>query len=288
MNVQEMLIETGLNWTVRSEKIQTESGIIIPDKISIVREDNNTSLGVMGKDYQPYQNQEMFELLERVSNQTGLELKKGGMFGGGSKVFVQLKSNDLKLNGDTIEGYLTGINSFDGSTSLAFGPSNITISCMNTFYSAFRSIKTKVRHTSNMSVRIDDLVKTLELSLQEEEQMFKNIVKLSEAPYDPSKVSHRVGYGDRVLRTLFDIDKNVDLYDENSISGNKRNKMTKYYVDLNGEIKEKGGNLWGLFSGVTKFTTHSLSKTDSTESKMTGAYGRREQKIFNDLVELVS
>jgi len=288
MNVQEMLIETGLNWTVRSEKIQTESGIIIPDKISIVREDNNTSLGVMGKDYQPYQNQEMFELLERVSNQTGLELKKGGMFGGGSKVFVQLKSNDLKLNGDTIEGYLTGINSFDGSTSLAFGPSNITISCMNTFYSAFRSIKTKVRHTSNMSVRIDELVKTLELSLQEEEQMFKNIVKLSEAPYDPSKVSHRVGYGDRVLRTLFDIDKNVDLYDENSISGNKRNKMTKYYVDLNGEIKEKGGNLWGLFSGVTKFTTHSLSKTDSTESKMTGAYGRREQKIFNDLVELVS
>lgn len=288
MNVQEMLIETGLNWTVRSEKIQTESGIIIPDKISIVREDNNTSLGVMGKDYQPYQNHEMLELLERVSNQTGLQLKKGGMFGGGSKVYVQLKSNDLKLNDDTIEGYLTGINSFDGSTSLAFGPSNVTISCMNTFYSAFRSIKTKVRHTSNMSVRIDDLVKTLELSLQEEEQMFKNIVKLSEAPYDPSKASHRIGYGDRVLRTLFDIDKNVDLNDEKSVSGNKRNKMTKYYVDLNGEIKEKGGNLWGLFSGVTKFTTHSLSKTDSTESKMMGAYGKREQKIFNDLVELIS
>lgn len=288
MNVQEMLIETGLNWTVRSEKIQTESGIIIPDKISIVREDNNTSLGVMGKDYQPYQNHEMLELLERVSNQTGLQLKKGGMFGGGSKVYVQLKSNDLKLNDDTIEGYLTGINSFDGSTSLAFGPSNVTISCMNSFYSAFRSIKTKVRHTSNMSVRIDDLVKTLELSLQEEEQMFKNIVKLSEAPYDPSKASHRIGYGDRVLRTLFDIDKNVDLNDEKSVSGNKRNKMTKYYVDLNGEIKEKGGNLWGLFSGVTKFTTHSLSKTDSTESKMMGAYGKREQKIFNDLVELIS
>lgn len=288
MDIQQMLNETGLNWTVRSEKIQTESGIIIPDKISIVREDTNTSLGVMGKDYQPYQNQEMFELLERVSNQTGLQLKKGGMFGDGSKVYVQLKSNDLKLGEDTVEGYLTGINSFDGSTSLAFGPSNVTISCMNTFYSAFRSIKTKVRHTTNMSVRIDDLLKTLEQSLEEEQKMFDNIKRLSEAPYDPSKVSHRVAYGERVLRTLFDIDKNIDLNDDEAISGNKRNKMTKYYVDLNGEIKDKGGNLWGLFSGVTKFTTHSLSKTDSTESKMIGAYGRREQKIFNDLVELIS
>jgi phage/plasmid-like protein (TIGR03299 family) len=288
MNIKQMLEETGLNWTVRSEKIQTESGIIIPDKISIIREDTQTSLGVMGKDYQPYQNQDMFELLERVTKQTGLELKNGGMFGSGSKVYVQLKSNDLKLGDDTIEGYLTGINSFDGSTSLAFGPSNVTISCMNTFYSAFRSIKTKVRHTTGMLVKIDDLVKTLEQSLVEEEKMFNNIKRLAEAPYDPSKISHRIGYGDKVLRTLFDIDKNVNLNDEDAISGNKRNKMTKYYVDLNGEIKDKGGNLWGLFSGVTKFTTHSLSKTDSTESKMIGAYGRREQKIFNDLVELIS
>ena len=131
-------------------------------------------------------------------------------------------------------------------------------------------------------------LKTLEQSLVEEEKMFDNIKRLAEAPYDPSKVSHRVAYGERVLRTLFDIDKSVDLNDEESISGNKRNKMTKYYVDLNGEIKDKGGNLWGLFSGVTKFTTHSLSKNDSTESKMIGAYGKREQKIFNDLVELIS
>jgi len=42
-----------------------------------------------------------------------------------------------------------------------------------------------------------------------------------------------------------------------------------------------------LFSGVTKYTTHSLSKGDNTEAKMFDVYGEREKHIFQDLVELV-
>jgi hypothetical protein len=52
-------------------------------------------------------------------------------------------------------------------------------------------------------------------------------------------------------------------------------------------LQQKGDNMWGLFSGVTKYTTHSLSKGDNTEAKMFDIYGDREKKIFSDLVELV-
>jgi len=45
--------------------------------------------------------------------------------------------------------------------------------------------------------------------------------------------------------------------------------------------------MWGLFSGVTKYTTHSISAKDNTENKMFGVYGNREKEIFSDLVELV-
>jgi hypothetical protein len=40
-------------------------------------------------------------------------------------------------------------------------------------------------------------------------------------------------------------------------------------MDMKGELDQKGDNLWGLFSGVTKYTTHSLSKGDNSENKMT-------------------
>jgi hypothetical protein len=63
--------------------------------------------------------------------------------------------------------------------------------------------------------------------------------------------------------------------------------LSRFYIDLNGEINQKGDNLWGLFSGVTKYTTHSLTKGDNTQAKLFGTYGEREREIFTNLVELV-
>lgn len=272
--------QDNLDWKVRKEMIKTESGIIIPNYGAIVREDTNNVLSVMGKDYYPYQNHELIELLNRVSNQTGLEIKKSGSFGEGEKVFIQLKSGDLKLGNDRVEGYLTGINSFDGSTSLAFGPSNVTISCTNSFFAAFRDMSSKVRHTKNMVIKIDDICRGLENLLGEEKIMFDNIVKLSETRIGANDV-------DDVLRKLFNIKREVNLKDEDAVSTVTRNKINRLYADMKGELQEKGDNKWGLFSGVTKYTTHSLSKNDNTEAKMFGAYGKRELSIFNELVEMV-
>jgi len=252
---QEVLDQVGLNWTVRQESITTESGIIVPKSKAIVREDTNTVLSVHGEGYFPYQNHQMVELLDKVSQQIGLPIHKGGYFGEGEKVYLQLKSNDLKLGGDKIEGFITGVNSFDGSTSLAFGPSNITISCMN-------------------------ICRGLEGVLQEEKEMFGDIKRLSETRFTKETE-------DWVAKLLFNISKEVSLNDDESLSTVTQNRLTRFYVDLNGELKEKGDNLWGLFSGVTKYTTHSLTKQDNSENKMFGTYGNRERQIFKELVELV-
>jgi hypothetical protein len=278
--VLEILNQSNLNWNVKSDKIVTESGIVLDGYTALVREDTNVPLSVRSESYYPYQNYELVELLDRVSGLTGLSVAKGGFFGEGQKVFIQLKSNNLRVGNDRVEGFLTGINSFDGTTSLAFGPSNITISCQNKFFAAFREMQSKVRHTKNMVVKIDEICKSLEGVLDEEKIVFDNILKLSETRFDDI-------IKDKVTRELFGITKDVDLKDMDSISGVTRNKLSRFYVDLNGELQGKGDNLWGLFSGITKYTTHSLTKNDNTEAKMFGVYGKRELAIFNKLTELV-
>jgi hypothetical protein len=280
LRVIEILDEAKLNWNVRTEKVITDSGIILDGYTALVRDDTNVPLSVRSESYYPYQNYELVELLDRVSGLTGLSIHKGGSFGEGKKVFIQLKSNNLRIGNDRVEGFLTGINSFDGTTSLAFGPSNITISCQNKFFAAFREMQSKVRHTKNMVVKIDEICKSLEGVLDEEKIVFDNILRLSETRFDDI-------IKDRVTRELFGINKDVDLKDMDAISGVTRNKLSRFYVDLNGEIQGKGDNLWGLFSGITKYTTHSLSKNDNTEAKMFGVYGKRELSIFNKLTELV-
>jgi phage/plasmid-like protein (TIGR03299 family) len=276
----EILNTTGLNWKVKQEGLVTASGVPVEGHTALVREDNNAILSVMSDGYYPYQNHELIELLDKVSNQTGLEVVKGGEFKNGRRVYVQLKSADLRLGNDKIEGYLTGINSFDGSTSLAFGPSNITISCMNTFFAAFKQMETKIRHTKNMVIKVDEFCRSLENILDDEQQMFRNIEKLNENRFT-DKIK------DEVIRSLFNIKHDVDLKDEEQTSTQLKNKLSRFYIDLNGELQGKGDNLWGLFSGVTKYTTHSLSKGDNTEAKMFDVYGQREKQIFRNLVELV-
>jgi phage/plasmid-like protein (TIGR03299 family) len=278
--IENVLNTADLNWTVRQENVVTESNLPIIGHTAIVRDDNNSVLSVMSDGYYPYQNHELIELLDRVSGMTGLEIVKGGHFKGGRRVFVQLKSDDLKLGNDRIEGYLTGINSFDGSTSLAFGPSNITISCMNTFFAAFREMDTKIRHTRNMTIKVDEVCRGLEKLKDEEQRIFENIKQLSETRFDDV-------IKDRVTKTLFNVKQEVDLNDDEQTSTRLKNKLSTFYIDLNGELQQKGDNLWGLFSGVTKYTTHSLSKDDNTEAKMFDVYGKREKQIFNELVHLV-
>jgi phage/plasmid-like protein (TIGR03299 family) len=278
--IQDVLNETNLNWTVREESLTTQSGIIIPKQKAIVRDDTNEVLSIHGEGYYPYQNHQLIELLDKVSQQSGLPIHRGGLFGNGEKVFIQLKSNDMKLGNDRIEGYITGINSFDGTTSLAFGPSNITISCQNTFFGAFRSMDTKVRHTKNMVMRVEDICRGLERVIDEESKMFEEIKMLSETRMTKQNE-------DWVTRVLFNIEKEVDMNNEKQVSSVTRNKLTRFYVDLNGELKEKGDSMWGLFSGVTKYTTHSMSKGDNSENKMFGTYGNRERQIFKQLVEMV-
>ena len=131
-----------------------------------------------------------------------------------------------------------------------------------------------------MVVKIDDICRDIEGVLQEEKQMFDNIVKLSETRFDDL-------IKDRVTKSLFNIPREVNLLDTEAVSTVTQNKLSRFYIDLNGELQEKGDNLWGLFSGITKYTTHSISKGDNTENKMFGTYGNREREIFSKLVELV-
>lgn len=283
-NIQQFLAETGLNWSVEKQDMQTvETGIHIPNHIAVVRSDNQDILSVMGKTYQPYQNDELLELLFRITQQTEFEIARAGIFNGGRKVYFQLKSEHLVLGNDLVQGYVTAINSFDGTTSLGFGASNVTISCQNTFFSAFRQLDNKARHTKNLIQKVDAICKQLESIKAEEARIFGDIQLLNQTDFDENTK-------EMVIRKLFGIKKDADINDEEMIIARTRRKIDTFKVDLRSELDSKGDNMWGLFSGVTKYTTHSIQKNEKKaydpNSKMFNFYGKREQAIFHELVNL--
>lgn len=285
-NIQQFLAETGLNWSVEKQGLQTvETGIKVPKHIAVVRSDNQEILSVMGHAYQPYQNDELLELLFRITQRTEFEIARAGIFNGGGKVYFQMKSEHLTLGNDLVQGYVTAINSFDGTTSLGFGASNVTISCQNTFFSAFRQLDNKARHTKNLVQKVDLICKQLETVKAEEARIFGDIELLTRSDFDETTK-------EMVIRKLFAIKKDTDINDDEAIIARTRRKIDTFKVDLRSELDSKGDNMWGLFSGVTKYTTHSIQKNEKKpydpNSKMFNFYGKREQAIFHELVNLSS
>lgn len=279
-NSKALLRQANLDWAVESRPLITSGEVPIEtEHIAIVRTDTNKILGVHKSSYTAYQNSEMAEILDRISGKMGLPLHRGGYFGDGQKTFIQLKTTDHKLGTDEIKGYLTCVNSFDGSTSLAFGHSNVTISCQNTFFASIKDLNNKVRHTASMHGRVDLICLQIEEVLRQEALIYNKIDKMAQVDIAPE-------VREMVLGHILNLQKEERIADVKSLSKRKENVLSDLQVNIHGEILDKGENLWGLFSGITKYTTHSL-KGDSTENKLFGVYGNREREVFNKLAQMV-
>jgi len=274
-----LLENAGLNWTAQKEVLQTASGLVT-DSVAIVREDTQKILGVHKSSYEVFQNQQMADMLLQLSDKADLPIHSAGSLNGGSKVFIQLKTDDLNLGyGDKVKGYLTAVNSFDGSTSLAFGHSHLTISCQNTFFGAYRNLSSKIKHTKSMVVKIEDLIKDAEQIRIEERANFETIKKLSEVQMSDKNV-------DEVLKTMFAVSLADVKADADTISTRNKNNIIRFKDALAQETAYKGNTLWGLFSGVTKYTTHFLGE-GKEDTKMFGSMAQKERKLFEQFAEVV-
>lgn len=273
-----ILNKAGLNWKVSTQPLITTSGLFT-DSIAIVREDTQTILGVHKEGYHAVQNSEVLELMSKLSDLTGAKLHRGGSLKKGALIYFQLETNALKLGTDKVQGYATGVNSHNGTVSLGIGPSSITISCANTFYMAYKALEHKVKHTKNMSAKIDALALQFDKVVEFEKESFEKIKKLSEVQIDPK-------LRDLVMARFLELGKEERLGDLTTLSTRKTNILSEINENIAHQTNDKGMNLWGLFSGFTRYTTHTV-KGSEIENKLVGTYGKKENEVFNMLVETV-
>lgn len=289
INAVELLMKTGLDWSVSKEKLQTESGIVT-DHVAIVREDTKSILGVHKSGYEVFQNQELAELILDLSKVADAPLHSFGTLKDGAKVYIQLKTGNTRIRRpdgtmDTIEGYGTVVNSFDGSTSLGIGISTKTISCMNTFFAAYRQLDSKIKHTKGMTVKVEDLLRSMDIFRKDESAHFELISRLAQTPITAQAI-------DTVYKSMFDVSfaeaqaNRTAKVDARTLSTKKTNLIETFTLDTANQITDKGETLWGLFSGITKYTTHSLG-ADSEEAKMFGSVASKERVILSKFADLV-
>lgn len=273
--VDTMLDKFGLNWRVSKQELLLPNGIQ-SGFYGIVREDNDKVFTTCKDSYVPFQNSELAEMLIRISEKTGYSIHKGGSFNGGAKLYLQLESpnkiSGIGKNRDEVKGYLTGINSHDGTTSLKWGETNITISCQNTFMSAMRDLKQSARHTASLHSKVEQSIQTLNSIVLEEQSLFDRFIKLSEIPVQKANIV-------KIVKNVTDVDITSN---GKEISTYSKNRAEELLTAISGEMAQKGETLWGLFSGVTKYTSHLMPVPKRDNARLESLYVGSGYSINND------
>jgi phage/plasmid-like protein (TIGR03299 family) len=286
--INEMLDTYGLNWKVSKLPLllpnQKETGFF-----GIVRDDTQTTFSTCKDGYEPFQNYQLGELLLRVCEKTGYELHSGGKFNDGGKVYLQLKTGNtiegLGKNGTTVEGFVTGINSHDGTTSLKWGAVNFTICCRNTFAYAQKELKNSARHTQSIHAKVEQSIMSINGIIEQEKSLFEKFITLSEISVKKANIG-------MIVNQVTGVDMNLGIAEaKEKYSGYALNRSQELLGSISTEMKSKGQTLWGLFSGVTHYTTHKMpiSKKENAriESKYTGSALGIDNKALSSILELV-
>ncbi len=123
--------------------IMSNSELEVPNYFANIRTDNDTVLGVVGKDYQIVQNREAFSFFDSiVGGGEGILYETAGALGNGERIFITAKLPDyIRVgNGDDItEKYIFLTTSHDGSGSITAAFTPIRIVCQNTLNASLRN-----------------------------------------------------------------------------------------------------------------------------------------------------
>jgi hypothetical protein len=276
--VNEILVAHNLDFRIEKERLLSATGKETPF-FGLFNDKTGECINSVKEGYTVSQNDEIVELvLNGIQGFGELSVSKAGALNGGRKVFLQLGIDGMSKVGDErIKRYVTIIDSNDGSTGLSVGIGELVMSCSNQFFKFYKSGQSKLRHTASLTQRIKEIPYLIEMALLES-------LKLTETYKHFQSTPLTKGLADEMVRHILGFDKTMSIKTESELSTRSLNAMETLYGHIKKETNQKGDNLFGLFSGVTSWTTHEKSaprrENGREESMMTGTnYKTNEQGL---------
>jgi len=288
--VQDILDMTGLDFTIYKKPmsiIDNDGVINSTPYFALVNGKSGNVINSVKSGYTISQNREIVTMVVKGMSKFGdqLEVVKGGSLNDGRKVFLQLRiKGDARVGNDTIQKYVTIIDSNDGSTSLSVGIGDLTMSCMNQFYQFYKSGQ-RSRHTKTLEGKIKALPIMIEEALEQSMVMINRYKTFQSTPCS-REMAHKM------VNHLLGFDKATMTHKEYSeLSTRNLNAMDSLYNNIEKEMNSKGNNVWGLHSGVTRWTTHDKSapkrEFGREESAMTSTNYRTNQASLEFAISLI-
>jgi len=168
---KQLLLLGGMNWKVKQLAMvgvlppvapeEYADTIECPTHVLNVRDDNNGILGVVGKNYKPFDNEQIADLLVAALGE-GVEMDTVGTLQGGRRVFFMVRGGSFaigKSGNDITTSDLMVAAGHDGSLALNGFFTSQRVVCKNTMRRALSGRKGgfAIRHEGDMMSKVHDI-----------------------------------------------------------------------------------------------------------------------------------
>jgi phage/plasmid-like protein (TIGR03299 family) len=250
----QMMQKAGVDWEVEQQKIVTESGLEINDKVALVRTSDNTLLDVTGKDWKPVQNEEAFTFFSEFVAAGDMEMHTAGSLKEGRNVWAlaKVKESFDVFGEDRVDSYLLFSNphQYGKAVDVRFTP--IRVVCNNTLTFSLQSAsKNSVKVGHRTAFDADTVKETLGLA-SEKFAKYKEMAQF----LGSRKISAEslIQYYNDVFPTTSRKEEKtpVVVYDDMS----KAAKMCYDALEVQPGAQFAAGTWWQAFNSVTYYTDH--------------------------------
>ena len=238
-----------LNWDVEQTPvyIKDKDGnfVQIQGQKALVRDDNRNVLAVMSDGYEVVENKFFKQLLNPLVSEGLITIENIGFLQGGKKVFLQAQmAQEYQVAGQTHKGFLTLLNSHNGTSHLAAGVTSVRVICSNTFAMAYSNMSTKLRHKLGVKEEALGISETLE---------YVNI-RMKEYTED-AEILALTPATDKQVEDIF-----LSAYGKDADDKKPRNwdKLWSLYQQGSGN---EGKTLWDAVNAITEFNSHHARRT---------------------------
>ena len=264
------LDQYGLNWTVDRRPLfighmantwdsdgselkphHDESSPLLESHVANTRSDTNNILGVVGKNYQILQNEELLEIAQAVEDKTGAKIVDATSMRKGKDVFFQLSGSDFTLPGnDEVKAYRLYYNNHAGEKNNHWLDTTLRVTCENILNAAIREGAKdgiKIRHTIGMKDRIEETI----LALKESDELARQFRSTCEYLANATRIN-LPDYFSRVYNANYG--ETPDHQEEQAKYTRMTNIANAWQVNFDNDSHP--ASMWTALNAVTEWADH--------------------------------
>ncbi len=270
-----------IDWDVFTDPIFRAHGSGIKQLVkgykALVRTDNNKELAVHKNSYNELSNEEFAKRVNGIQKVSGFGLEGYQELRGGNILLAFLKNDveEFKIDGNKIQDYLVVGNSHDGSSGFFLGTSTRFLRCENEFARLKRFVS--IRHTANADERLEQFMHYFIQYVANRQKLYTRFNQFGEVIVNDELREQMALY-------ILSLHKQETL---EKFTDSQKAKINLVHSCIDNEITDLGDNLWALFNGITRYTTHHMGARTPVFGNALGGKADVNNRAFNFAEELL-